>query len=363
MVSNRVVSVDIFRGITIIAMILVNNPGTWSSVYSPLLHAEWHGLTPTDLIFPFFIFIVGISISYAYKNKSNDLTTYRKIVLRTLKLVGLGLLLSWFLPYFPFFKSLDIVRFPGVLQRIGIVFLCAAILFLNLNLKQLVAVIITLLVSYWLFLGFVPLPDGTLPTFDRAVNNWANYVDVNVLGKHTWKPDYDPEGLLSTIPAIATCILGILAGKFLGSQQNKKDVKMVLAGTVLLLIGYVWSYWFPLNKAIWSSSFVLVTGGWAFIVLATIYYLTDVKQLKFGKLFIYVGTNAITIFFLSGFIAKSMGLLKIGDQSIHEFLYTSMFEQSFLDPKLSSMLYAISVISFYVLLGYLMHRKKIIIKV
>ncbi len=363
MVSKRVISVDILRGITIIAMILVNNPGTWSAVYPPLLHAEWHGLTPTDLIFPFFIFIVGISISYSYKNKTNSSSTYRKIIIRSLKLIGLGLFLSWFLPYFPFFKAYETVRLPGVLQRIGVVFFIAAILFLNFNWKQLIGITALLLVSYWLFLGFVPLPDGMLPTFERAANNWANYTDVQILGKHTWKADYDPEGLLSTIPVIATCLLGIFTGKFLGSKQKKKDIKLVVAGIAFLLVGYVWSIWFPLNKAIWSSSFVLVTAGWAAIILAIVYYLTDVRQLKFGKVFIFVGMNAITIFFLSGFIAKSMGLLKIGDQSIHSFLYTTIFEQPFLDAKLSSMLYAICVISFYVLLGFVMYRKKLFIKV
>ncbi len=199
MSSNRVVSVDILRGITIIAMILVNNPGTWGAVYPPLLHAPWHGLTPTDLIFPFFLFIVGISISYAYKNKPNSYPIYKKIIIRSLKLIGLGLFLSWFLPYPPFLRSFEVLRFPGVLQRIGVVFFISSILFLNLNTKQLSGVVILILVAYWLFLGFVPLPDGTLPTFDRAPNNWANYLDVAILGNHTWKADYDPEGLLSTM--------------------------------------------------------------------------------------------------------------------------------------------------------------------
>ena len=363
MASGRIISVDILRGITIIAMILVNNPGTWTSVYPPLLHADWHGLTPTDLIFPFFLFIVGISISYAYKNKPNSFSTYRKITIRSFKLIGLGLFLSWFLPYSPFFKNFEALRLPGVLQRIGVVFFISAILFLNLNWKQLVAATIVILVSYWLFLGFVPLPDGTLPTFDRASNNWANYVDVNILGKHTWKSDYDPEGLLSTIPAIATCILGIFAGIFLGSKHENKDKMLVLAGASLLLLGYLWSYWFPLNKAIWSSSFVLVTAGWASIILAVVYYMTDVKKMKFGKVFIYVGMNAITIFFLSGFIAKSFALLKINGQSIHSLLYKTIFVHPFLDAKLSSMLYGVAVISFYVLLGFLLYRRKIIIKV
>lgn len=363
MVSNRVVSVDILRGITIIAMILVNTPGTWGAVYPPLLHAEWHGLTPTDLVFPFFLFIVGISISYAYKNKPNSYPTYKKIIIRSLKLLGLGLFLSWFLPYPPFFQSLETLRIPGVLQRIGVVFFISSILFLNLNIKQLAIVVVLILISYWLFLGFVPLPDGTLPTLERAPNNWANYLDVQLFGKHTWKPDYDPEGLLSTVPAIVTCILGIFTGKYLSSNKKNKDKTLVLAGIILLLLGYVWSIWFPLNKAIWSSSFVLVTAGWATIILAIVYYLTDIKSVKFGKMFIYVGMNAITIYFLSGFIAKAFGLLKINDVSIHGLLYENIFVQSFLSDKFSSLVYAIAVTSFYVLLGYLMYRKKLFIKV
>ncbi len=363
MSSNRVVSVDILRGITIIAMILVNNPGTWGAVYPPLLHAPWHGLTPTDLIFPFFLFIVGISISYAYKNKPNSYPIYKKIIIRSLKLIGLGLFLSWFLPYPPFLRSFEVLRFPGVLQRIGVVFFISSILFLNLNTKQLSGVVILILVAYWLFLGFVPLPDGTLPTFDRAPNNWANYLDVAILGNHTWKADYDPEGLLSTIPAIATCIFGIFTGKFLSSKTLNKDKILAVAGTVLLLLGYIWSIWFPLNKAIWSSSFVLVTAGWATIILAVVYYFTDVKSIKFGKVFIYVGINAITIFFLSGFIAKSFGLLKINGRAIHTILFETIYVHPFLDVKLSSMLYALTVISFYVLLGFIMYRKKIFIKV
>ena len=188
-------------------------------------------------------------------------------------------------------------------------------------------------------------------------------MDVKIFGKHTWKTDYDPEGLVSTLPAIATCVFGIFTGKFLNSARENKDKILVIAGILLLLLGYSWSMWFPLNKAIWSSSFVLVTAGWATIILAVVYYFTDVKSIKFGKVFMYVGMNAITIFFLSGFIAKSFGRLKINDQSIHSLLYESIYVQPFLDAKLSSMLYAITVISFYVLLGFILYRKKLFIKV
>jgi len=360
--SARIESVDILRGFTILAMILVNTPGTWNHLYTPLLHAEWHGLTPTDLIFPFFLFIVGISIYFAYKNKLATKPIYKKIIIRSAKLVGLGLLLNLFLPYFPFITDLETVRISGVLQRIGIVFLCSATLYLNCNWKILVSIIIALLIGYWLCLGVVPFQDGTLPTFDRAPNNWVNYIDVNVLGKHTWQVDYDPEGLLSTLPSIATCLIGILIGKLLDGLAHIKYLFIVAAG--LLILGYFINIWFPINKAIWSSSFVLVTSGWATFILACIYYLKDLKQIQFGAVFKYVGMNAITIYFLSSFISKSMYLITIGnDSNLHSYVYETLFVQSFLSDKQSSLLYALVVVLFYLGLGYTLYKKKIFIKV
>ncbi|MFD1614618.1 acyltransferase family protein [Gelatiniphilus marinus] len=362
--KQRIESVDILRGFTIAAMILVNTPGTWSKVYAPLLHANWHGLTPTDLVFPFFLFIVGISISFAYKNKPKHGATYRKIVIRSLKLIGLGLFLGLFLPYPPFIKDFEVLRFPGVLQRIGVVFLISAILFMNFNWKTLLKIGLSILISYWLILGFVPLPDGSLPTFDRAPNNWANYIDLKLLGKHMWKPDYDPEGILSTLPAIATCISGILVGRILANAKVNKLVYLVATALSLLVCGYLFSIWFPINKAIWSSSFVLVTSGWATLILAVIYYLTDVLQFKLGTIFKYVGSNAITIFFLSSFISKCFYLIKVNEQqSIHAWLYNNIFVHSFLSDKLSSLLYALSAVMFYLALGYVLYKKKIFIKI
>lgn len=362
--SNRVESVDLLRGLTIVAMILVNNPGTWSHVYAPLLHAKWHGLTPTDLIFPFFLFIVGISIHLAYRNKPKSKSTYKKIIIRSLKLFGLGFFLAWFLPYVPFFRDLEVVRIPGVLQRIGVVFFFSAILYLNCNWKTLLATGVTILVGYWVFLGFVPLPDGTLPTFDRAPNNWAMYIDLNILGEHMWKDDYDPEGLMSSLPAIVTCISGILIGKILMSSKNSKVMNLIVISAASLIVGYVWSIWFPLNKAIWSSSFVLVTIGWATLILVIIYYIQDVKQIRFGAIFKQVGMNAITIFFLSGFIAKTFYLTEFGESKrIHSWLYDTFFSYDFLSDKLSSLLYALVVIVFYLWLANLLYRKKIFIKV
>lgn len=361
---ERLQSVDTLRGITIVAMILVNNPGTWNAVYSPLLHAEWHGLTPTDLIFPFFLFIVGISITLAYQNKKPNRNTYKKIGIRSLKLIGLGLLINIFTPYFPFIQDLQTVRIPGVLQRIGIVFFISSILFLNLNTKSLLLTIAFILVSYFVITGFITLPNGNIPSFDNNTNNWANYIDINLLGKHMWRETYDPEGILSTFPSIATSLLGIIAGKIITAKTNyKKEISLIAFSFTLLLLGYVWSIWFPINKTIWTSSYVLVTAGWATLILGGTYYLNDVKKINFTPIFTYVSKNAITIYFLSMIIAKSFYLIKVNEtQTIHSWLFNTFFIHIG-TIKLASFSYALCVVTFYIFLSYYLFKKKIFFKV
>tara|TARA_R110002020_G_scaffold114593_2_gene263413 strand:+ start:28753 stop:29841 length:1089 start_codon:yes stop_codon:yes gene_type:complete len=361
--KQRIFSVDIFRGLTIALMILVNTPGTWSHVYPPFLHAPWHGYTPTDLVFPFFLFIVGCSIVFSYQGRAVDSGVYRKILVRTLKLIGLGLFLGAFTLEFPFFKDFDTIRFPGVLQRIGTVFFFASILFVNFNWKVLLGICGVLLLGYWIWMGFVPV-QGIAPTFDRAPNNWANFVDVRVFGGHLYKPDYDPEGLLSTLPSIATALLGIFTGLVLRGKEKKKELLLMAMGLAMLAIGHIWSVAFPINKALWSSSFVMVTAGWANIVLALIYYLTDVKGYRFGSIFSQVGANAITVYFLSSFISKLFYLIKVqGDTSIHGWLFQTFYVHGFLTLEASSLLYALSVVGFYMLLANFLYRRKIFIKV
>ncbi|PCE66660.1 acyltransferase family protein [Sediminicola luteus] len=360
--KQRIISVDIFRGLTIALMILVNTPGTWSHVYAPFLHAKWHGYTPTDLVFPFFLFIVGTSIVFAYKGRTPNAGTYKKISIRTLKLIGLGLFLGAFTLSFPFIKDFEFIRFPGVLQRIGISFFFAAILFLNCNWKTILGICVAILVGYWLFMGYVPL-NGMAPTFDRAPHNWANYIDLNVLGTHMWQPDYDPEGLLSSLPAICSSLLGIFTGLILLSKRENKVKDMLLLGVGLLVLGYLWNMVFPINKALWTSSFVLVTAGWANLFLALIYYLTDVKDIVFGTIFKKVGANAITVYFLSSFISKIMGLIKVGDTSLHGWLFNTIYVHDFMAVKLSSLLYGLTVVAFYMFLAAWMYKKKIFIKV
>lgn len=363
---NRLQSVDVFRGTTVLAMILVNTPGSWSNVFPPLLHANWHGLTPTDLIFPFFLFIVGISISLAYNGKTLNTSVLKKIVIRSSKLVGLGLFLNWFFPYFPFFSDVNSLRIPGVLQRIGIVFLITSILFLKFNRKTLVYISIGILVGYYVLLSFIPLPNGEIPTLDRLPNNWANYIDIKLLGNHLYKPDYDPEGILSTLPSIVTSLLGVFTGLILKEQTDylSKIKKLLFSAVVLLLIGYVWDIYFPINKALWSSSFVLVTAGWAILVLLFCYFIYDVKKVKVGLSLSYAGANAIAIYFASSFLSKTFYLVKVTEtESIHGWLYTICYTNFISNPKLSSLLYAITVVFFYSLMGYVMYKKKIFIKV
>jgi len=360
--GNRIQSVDIFRGATIVLMILVNTPGTWSAVYAPFLHAPWHGYTPTDLVFPFFLFIVGTSIVFAYKNKVVNSGTYKKITIRTLKLIGLGLFLGAFTLSFPFFKDFADIRFPGVLQRIGVVFFFASILFINFNWKTLIGICIFFLIGYWLLMVMIPV-NGMESTLDRAPNNLANWLDVQIFGTHNYKADYDPEGLLSTIPSICSSLLGIFTGLILTSKQEKKATLLMGLGGALLIVGHLWDLVFPINKALWTSSFVLVTAGWANLILALIYYLTDEKKMKFGGIFKYAGANAITLYFLSSFISKIMGMIKVGDTSLHGWLFGTIYAHDGMSLQLSSLLYGLSVVAFYCLLAYFLYKKRIFIKV
>lgn len=361
--KDRILSVDIFRGMTIVLMILVNTPGTWAAVFPPLRHSKWHGYTPTDLVFPFFLFIVGTSIVFAYKNKAVDAGTYKKITIRSLKLIGLGLFLGAFTLTFPFIKDFADIRFPGVLQRIGVVFFFASILFINCSWKTLIGISAFLLIGYWILLGFVPV-NGMESSFDRAPNNLANYLDVQVFGTHNYKEDYDPEGLLSTIPSIVSSLLGVFTGLILTSKQPKKATILMGVGGSLLILGYLWDIVFPINKALWTSSFVLVTAGWANLILALIYYITDVRGIQFGSIFRYAGANAIILYFLSSFISKIMGMIKVdGDTSLHGWLFDTVYVHDFLSLQWSSLLYGLTVVAFYCLLAYVLYQRKIFVKV
>lgn len=360
---KRLASVDNLRGLTIIAMILVNNPGSWNDVYSPLLHKPWNGLSPTDLIFPFFLFVVGIAISLAYTDKVITQQTYKKILLRSAKLIGLGLLINLFTPYLPFFQDLDTVRIPGVLQRIGVVFCIGALLFLNANSLTLLGTAMGVLLMHYCLLTQVNLPNGLAPTLENTNNNWNNLIDQAVFGSHLWQKNFDPEGILGTLSAIATCLFGILTGKLIHRAKQQKLRILLLAGIGLILLGHLLDPYYPINKNLWTASFTFVTSGWALLVFSLFYYLNDIKNIAFPSILTAVSKNAIGIYVLSMLLSKSFYLIKVNsNENLHSFLFKQLLTVS-TDTKLLSLIYALVVVSFYVLVSYYLRRKNLYFKV
>ena len=363
--SSRLVSLDAFRGLTVAGMILVNNPGTWGAIYSPLAHAEWDGWTPTDLVFPFFLFIVGVSITLALSRRAaGDGGLYGKILRRALLIFALGIFLNGF-PYFP----LDTLRIPGVLQRIAVCYLVAALVFVKTSWRTQAFITAALLLFYWALVSLVPAPgyaagdltmEGSLPS----------YVDRVVFGAHKWKPLYDPEGLLSTMPAVATTMCGVLTGHLLRSRRGhyERVSAMFVAGAAGVMLGWAWNYWFPINKALWTSSYVLFAAGMALQTLALCYWLIDIRGLRRWALpFVVFGTNALAAFFLSGVLARLLGLVKLAgpdgnDVSLQGVLYQNLFA-SWAAPKNASLAYAVCFVLLMLGLMAILYRKRIFIKV
>jgi predicted acyltransferase len=365
---GRLVSLDAFRGITIIGMILVNNPGSWSHVYPPLLHAEWHGWTPTDLIFPFFLFIVGVAMSFsvvARLERGEDRgRVFRKVIKRSLIIIALGLFLSAF-PRF----DLSAMRFPGVLQRIGLVYLVASIVVLKTGMRGQVVVAGSLLLVYWALMELVPVPEfgaGDL----SADGNLAAYLDRLVFGSHIWRENWDPEGILSTVPAVATTLLGVLTGGLLRSRREKVELAswMFVLGWLGILLGVIWGWAFPINKNLWTSSYVVFTAGAALHFLAVCYWLIDVKGWhKWATPAVVFGMNAIAVFFLSGLVVKLLLWIQIpvaagGDVSLYSRIYRRVFVP-WAGPLNGSLAFALTNILIWFGLMYVLYRRKIFIKI
>lgn len=371
-IKTRLLSLDIFRGITIAGMIVVNTPGSWSHVYPPLLHAEWHGVTPTDLVFPFFLFIVGMAVFLSLKkHQVNEAPgeVYKRIIKRALILVLLGL----FLNLFPKFDFLNI-RIPGVLQRIGIVYGISAILFLKTSLKTQIKIAISILVGYCVLLLAVPVP-GTGEASMTVESNLPAWLDYLLLKGHTWKATWDPEGILSTLPAIVTCQLGIFTAAWLFKDgQNREDTSritwLIIAGNLALFVALVWNLFFPINKALWTSSYVLYAGGLAVIVLTILYWLVDVKKIMSEKAFfpfIVMGVNPITAYMISETVTDILYLIKVPSgeegQSLYAWIYENVFS-SILSPMNASLAFSLCFLGIFIFLPTLwMYRKKIIIKI
>ena len=373
----RLLSLDFFRGATVMAMILVNNPGSWDSVYPPLLHAHWNGCTPTDLVFPFFLFIVGVSIHFAYRDKKGEglsKKNFLKIVKRAVIIFLLGALLGWFtLPPARMidFERLATFRIPGVLQRISLVFLFCSLIYFKTNWLGQIRIVAFLLVGYYLVMTLIPVPDLGQSNLE-AGTNLAAWFDRFLLDGHLWAQSktWDPEGVLSTVPAIATGLLGILTGQLFHEIKNPADrVSWIFfVGGIVILLGLLWDLAFPINKSLWTSSYVLYTGGLAMHMLAASHWIIDIQNRQsWIKPFLYFGVNAIFAFVASGLVAKILLRTKIeGSTGEPESLWSYLYQHtyaSWLEPKIASLFFALTlVLFFWVLLRWMYHRK-IFIKV
>jgi predicted acyltransferase len=443
--QNRLISLDVFRGMTIAGMVLVNNPGTWSAIYGPLKHAEWHGITPTDYIFPFFLFIVGVAIPIALGKRIEAGITrdvYFKIITRSFLIFALGILMSA-IPFFNFAETqipyllkilivlsysaalflylwdkpvaalvvaavtaavvsgfwlagyvivpydVSTMRIPGVLQRIAVCYLIVSLLYLHTNWKQQTVIGIALLLVYWLLMTVVPVPGCDVTTIDDKACNLAAWLDRTILTEaHLWRQAkvFDPEGILSTIPAIVTTISGVLTGTWLqrsGSPlqradldakptkvgtQNETALGLFLVGTILLAVGWSWSLVFPINKSLWTSSFVVYTSGLALLTLGFCYFVIDIKGYKrWAKPFVIFGVNALALYVFSGIMARLLGMVRLTgpggkEVSLQQWIFENVY-LSFLSPINASLAFAISFILFWLFLMWLLYRRKIFIKV
>jgi predicted acyltransferase len=379
-VPARMLSLDVFRGITIAGMVLVNDPGTWSAIYPPLEHAEWSGITPTDLIFPFFLFIVGVSIAFALGKRIDAGQIGREIYLKIFKRAALIFALGLFLQIFPFYNIWKAewfdpanIRIMGVLQRIAVCYLISALIFLHTNWKKQVLIALALLFVYWALMTLINVPGCEITSLGDKACNLAAYLDRTILTEnHIWEQSkvYDPEGLLSTIPAIATALAGILTGTWLRSQRDEleKVAGIFFFGAVLTVTGWIWSFWFPLNKALWTSSYVIYTAGLALFFLGFCYWLIDLKGYqKWSKPFVIFGSNAIALYAGSAIMATVLDIFELSAPNGKTIsLQETIFNYAFLSiaaPVTASLLYAVSFVLIWLFLMWILYRKRIFIKV
>jgi predicted acyltransferase len=372
--TSRLVSLDVSRGIVIAAMILVTDPGTYSYVYSPLRHAEWMGATATDMIFPAFLFMVGLSISFSFasqiKHGASRATLVQRLLRRSLVLLILGLVLNGFPDY-----HLGTLRIPGILQRIAVCYLCSGALYLftTRRMRLMAGVAFALLAVYWVLLKLVPVPGigpGHLDTFGSL----PAYIDRQVFGiNHLWiwgltpgkGVTYDPEGLLSTLPAMFSTLAGIVAGDWMRSDlpARKKVLGLAIAGCALAIAGLLLSPLLPLNKRIWTSTFALLSTGVSMAVFAALYAAIDLGGFRRGLLPAKIlGTNAILAFTVSTIITSLLDRIPLQGLTMHEWLYRNLFA-SWLSPYLSSLAYAIVIVLLNILLLYPLYQKRLFVRV
>jgi len=385
--ATRLLSLDAFRGLTMAAMVIVNNPGDWNTVYWPLLHAEWNGCTPTDLVFPYFLFIVGVAITLS----RSTLGSWSRIVRRSLVILGFGLFLTgfpfWFNPAF----TPATWRFPGVLQRIAVCYLVAAFLYRltvpngeRQDLRHAIRLggwIVGVLLVYWAAMTWMPVPGGSAGDLSPSGNLGA-FIDRAVFGEshlwkkhawdklHPWLAGWDPEGILSTLPAIATTVIGVITGLWLRADRSPsgKAAGMAVAALPLMALGLAWHPLFPINKQLWTGSYVLFTGGAALLTLAACYWIIDLRGWKAWSIpFVILGLNAIALYVLEGLVEKLLIVIRVtGSEGkpvvLQHLIYTVWFEP-IASPKNASLLFALANLAVFFAVLYALYRRKIFLKV
>ncbi|HET8771064.1 MAG TPA: heparan-alpha-glucosaminide N-acetyltransferase domain-containing protein [Gemmatimonadaceae bacterium] len=374
--KERLLALDVFRGLTIAGMLLVNNPGNWGAIYPPLTHAAWHGWTPTDLIFPFFLFIVGVTTHFSLDSRrargADDAAITRQILRRSALIILFGLLLAAF-PFWPLDRFTGI-RIPGVLQRIGVAYLFGALITQRTTWRQQVGIIAALLLGYWFIMTMLPVPgqEGLgRDWLDTPAKTLAAWVDRALLDGHLWSQSrtWDPEGVLSTIPAIGTVMLGVLCGRWLrGPAPLVERLSALFAvGAIVMVAGLMWNWVFPINKALWTSSYVLFTGGMAATALATILWITDVRGVRWWtRPFVIYGVNPIIAFVGSGMMARVVvSYIRVERDGRGIPLKTAVYEwlATWLDPRDASLAYAVGFVLVWLAILTVLERRGIIFKV
>lgn len=370
--SQRYFALDVLRGMTIALMVVVNNPGSWGDIYSPFHHAAWHGFTVTDLVFPTFLFVIGNAMSFSLRKyeKRSEGEFLKKVFKRSLLIFLIGLFLS----AFPFFyrsegqlvlKDLSEMRIMGVLQRIALCYLFASLIIDYLKLKKAIIVSSLILLGYWFVMWFF----GDHPDPYSLQNNAALKFDLLVFPKENlWTGfgmPFDPEGLLSTFPAIVNVVAGYAAGVFIQKSGNRLSTVLKLAGfgLLFLVIAQAWDIYFPINKGIWTSSFVMYSTGWDLLLLGALILIIEIAGFKNWTYFFEAfGKNPLFIFIMSGVVVMLMSILWIDGQSLKPWLYENLY-LSWLHGKNASLAYAFSYMLLMWLLGYWLDKKKIYIKV
>lgn len=386
--STRLLSLDVFRGFTLAMMLIANNPGDGSHKYAPFEHAHWNGCTFTDLIFPSFVFIMGVAMTFSFDRRLRDgeskAKLFAQVVKRTVILIALGIGLAAFSYYLRDHSPDDpkLLRFPGVLQRLALCYFFASLVLMSgLRARGQAVVAAVLLVGYYLAMRFIPVP-GFGPGHWEIPGNLASTIDTHVFGAHnytyvkengTW---HDPEGLFSTLPAIATCLIGTITG-YLVRDRNRGDYQkvagMMVSGLALVVAGWLWNYKFPMNKNLWTSSFVLFAGGWSLMGLGACYWLTDIKRVTaWAKPFIVLGTNAIFTYVTVGIATILSILIKWEgpdgkEIALKTWLYNNLIKswlEPLISPEAASLGYGVFYIALWtVLVWALLYRRRIFIRI